>query len=81
MGVGKPHPDIFLKCLEDLGVQPQNSLVFEDSFSGVKSALSAGAKVIAITTSHEASEFEGVEMAIPDFTEMNFEIIKGFIKD
>jgi len=76
---GKPHPDIFLKCFEELGIEPQNGLVFEDSFSGVKSANSAGAKVIAITTSHEASEFEGVEMAVQDFTQMGLNTIKSIL--
>jgi beta-phosphoglucomutase len=78
---GKPYPDIFLKCFEKMGIDPQNGLIFEDSFSGVKSGLDAGAKVVAVTTSHDASEFEGVEMAIPDFTEMDLETIQKILGD
>jgi len=76
---GKPNPDIYLKCIKELNVKPQNCLVFEDSFSGVQSAINAGAKVIGVTTTHEASEFEGVEMTISDFTEMDFNTIQKIL--
>lgn len=45
---GKPAPDIFLKCAEDLGLQPSECLVLEDSPSGVKAAHAAGERVIMI---------------------------------
>ncbi|MFC2124233.1 HAD family hydrolase [Bacteroidota bacterium] len=78
---GKPHPDIYLKCFKELDVEPQNCLVFEDSFSGVRSAVKAGGKVVGVTTTHDASEFEGVEMAIPDFTEMKLNTIQKILGD
>lgn len=37
---GKPHPDIYLKGAEMLGVDPKNILVFEDSLTGAKSVFS-----------------------------------------
>jgi HAD superfamily hydrolase (TIGR01509 family) len=73
---GKPHPEIFQKCIAALGVKPNNCVVFEDSISGINSALNAGIKVIALTTTHESSEFSGVEMAIADFTGMNLKTIR-----
>ncbi len=33
---GKPHPDIFLEAARELGVRPENSIVFEDAISGVE---------------------------------------------
>lgn len=45
---GKPHPDIFLKVAEDLGVKPENCLVFEDTHAGVIAGKSAGMQVVAI---------------------------------
>ncbi len=45
---GKPSPDIFLKVAEDLGVSPEQCLVFEDTHAGVLAAKNAGMKVIAV---------------------------------
>ncbi|MGN0335008.1 MAG: HAD family hydrolase [Lachnospiraceae bacterium] len=45
---GKPAPDIYLKVAEDLGVSPQNCLVFEDIPNGIRAGKSAGMTVIAV---------------------------------
>lgn len=45
---GKPHPEIFLKAAEALGVPPQECLVFEDSPAGVAAAIAAGMGCVAI---------------------------------
>lgn len=39
---GKPYPDIFLKAAAKIGVEPSKCLVFEDSYAGIKSAVTAG---------------------------------------
>ena len=38
----KPHPEIFLKTAEALGVLPENCCVIEDSYSGIRAAFTAG---------------------------------------
>ena len=48
----KPHPEIYLRAADDLGVSPANCVVFEDSHSGVRAARSAGMKVIGICTTY-----------------------------
>lgn len=45
---GKPAPDIYLKACEILNVNPQNSVAFEDSPNGLKSASGAGLKAVMI---------------------------------
>ena len=47
----KPHPDIFLKAAEKAGFAPQETVVVEDSLSGVLAAQRAKMKAIAVTTS------------------------------
>ena len=44
----KPSPEPYLKAAESLGVAPQDILAFEDSGSGVASALAAGMTCVAV---------------------------------
>jgi len=45
---GKPDPAIFLKVCEDLGVLPQECIVFEDIPNGILAAKNAGMVCVAI---------------------------------
>jgi beta-phosphoglucomutase family hydrolase len=47
---GKPDPEIFLKSAEKLGVEPKDSIVFEDALGGFEAAHRAGMKSIGIAT-------------------------------
>ncbi|UZR93880.1 HAD family hydrolase [Chondrinema litorale] len=38
----KPHPETFLKCAEQMGVEPQFCQVFEDGEPGLKAAIDGG---------------------------------------
>lgn len=46
----KPDPEIYLKAAQCLQTAPENAIVFEDSFSGVKAARSAGMRVVGVRT-------------------------------
>lgn len=71
---GKPAPDLYLRAAEKIGVSPTDSLVIEDSRSGVASAHNAGiGQIIALgpLESHKNLEkLEGVTMVISDFHEL-----------
>lgn len=45
---GKPHPDIFLFAAGQMNVAPTDSLVIEDSASGVRGAVAAGMTAIGL---------------------------------
>ncbi|NIS83478.1 MAG: HAD-IA family hydrolase [Anaerolineales bacterium] len=47
---GKPDPEIYRLTTSALAIPPEESLVIEDSPSGVKAALGAGVNVIAVST-------------------------------
>ncbi len=53
----KPNPEVFLKCAELLGVEPESCIVFEDVPKGAEAALNAGMKAVIITTTHAEEEF------------------------
>ena len=63
----KPDPEIYLQAAERLGVTPANCIVFEDSITGVKAARAAGTRVVAIETTHRASELAPVAISIRNF--------------
>ena len=44
----KPHPDIFLRAAEELGEDPRDCVIIEDSLNGVRSANAAGGFVIMV---------------------------------
>lgn len=46
----KPDPEIYLLLANELQIAPPESLVIEDSVTGVQAALNAGMKCIAVTT-------------------------------
>jgi HAD superfamily hydrolase (TIGR01509 family) len=45
---GKPAPDVYFEAAARLGVPPDRSAAVEDSTNGIRSAASAGMKVVAI---------------------------------
>lgn len=45
---GKPHPDIYVRAAEQLGVPAETCLVIEDSLSGIAAAKAAKMRVAAI---------------------------------
>ena len=57
----KPHPDIYLLAMKRLGVAPQDCLIVEDAVAGVASAIAAGARCLALTTSFSAGELTGAD--------------------
>lgn len=49
---GKPHPDIYLRAMEKLGIKGERCLVLEDSPNGIKAGKAAGAYVLAVPNEH-----------------------------
>jgi HAD superfamily hydrolase (TIGR01509 family) len=49
---GKPHPEIYLKTIARLHVQPRQSIVLEDSTAGAQAGKNAGAYTIAVPSDY-----------------------------
>lgn len=65
---GKPYPDPYLLAIERLAIKACQAIVFEDSKSGVKSAVAAGAYCVGI--GGEELINCGAKLAIADFLDV-----------
>lgn len=66
---GKPDPECYLMAAEQMDIDPENIIVFEDSVSGVKAASTAGATVIGVNEEEltETLKSEGAVLVQRDF--------------
>jgi HAD superfamily hydrolase (TIGR01509 family) len=67
----KPDPAAYRAALRRLGADPERSLAFEDSRSGVAAARDAGLAVIGMTTTLDGATLldAGATLAVADFTD------------
>ena len=56
---GKPHPEPYRKAAALLGVKPADCLAIEDSPTGVRSAVAAGCRVIAVPNAVDVRKGRG----------------------
>ncbi len=68
---GKPDPLPYQTALNQLGLQPDEALVFEDSPTGVRAATAAGIPTIGVTSTHSDATLRqlGAIFTIADFTD------------
>lgn len=76
----KPHPEVYLKSADALGVSPQQAMVFEDSFSGVTAGKAAGMKVTGVLTSHKKEDLPPCAAYIRDYRDINAATVKSLLK-
>lgn len=75
----KPDPEIYLLAADELGLQPSECLVFEDSFMGIKSAHNAQMKVVGVATTHTREVLAAnsePDFIIDDFTQIDLNRLK-----
>lgn len=51
----KPHPETFLRCAEQMGIEPIGCQVFEDGVLGMQAARTAGMMVTDVTKYYEVT--------------------------
>ena len=65
----KPSPEGYLFTAKQLGVKPEDCLVFEDSPPGITAAKAAGMIAIGLLTTYPAERLTDADQVITDFTE------------
>lgn len=71
MTVAKPDPAPYKLCLEKLEISPKEAIVFEDSRSGINSAVGAGIYTVGVSSTHEPESLleVGASIVINDFSD------------
>ncbi|QIN83594.1 HAD-IA family hydrolase [Rubrobacter tropicus] len=67
----KPDPAPYNEALKRLGVSPEEALAFEDSVSGITSAVDAGIPTVGVASTQEPGRLSeaGVFVVVEDFTD------------
>lgn len=77
---GKPAPDIYLKVAEDLGVPPENCLVFEDIPNGMRAGKAAGMTVIGVEDEHAKKYKNEIDEICDYFIKDYYDMLEGKIE-
>ena len=67
----KPDPDCYLQAAARLGVPPEQCVVFEDSFNGLRSGRAAAMRVVGLSTTNAAADITPLaDIVIGDYTQL-----------
>ena len=70
LGVGKPDPAPYTHALKQFNLLPQQAIAFEDSPSGIRSAVAAGINTVGIASTHDPQTLYslGATLVVSDFS-------------
>ena len=76
---GKPDPEPYLKGAALLGLPASECVVFEDAPAGIRAGKSAGARVLALTTTAEEEELKraGADWILPGYSDLSIAPANG----
>lgn len=74
---GKPDPEVFEKSAAALGCEPHHCVVFEDAHVGIDAGLGAGARVIAVATTHPIETLGDADVAVESLSEVDWAMVKA----
>jgi HAD superfamily hydrolase (TIGR01509 family) len=76
----KPAPDIYLKTVQTLQVEPGNTVALEDSEPGCRAAKQAGLKAVAIPNRFsERQDLAIADLVVKSATELNLERLAALV--
>ncbi|NUR84759.1 MAG: HAD-IA family hydrolase, partial [Nonomuraea sp.] len=69
---GKPDPAGFLLGARELGADPGDCVVFEDSLAGIAAAKAAGMRCVGVTTTYARNELSDADLVVADLTAIDW---------
>jgi beta-phosphoglucomutase len=76
--LSKPHPAVFLKGAELLGIEPAKTVVFEDAQSGVQAAKAGEFYCVGIGRKEDLT---GADQVVPDLSFITIEKLKNWLNN
>ncbi|MFM7425555.1 MAG: HAD family hydrolase [Elainella sp.] len=75
--LGKPDPLPYREALRQLKLEPSQAIAFEDSPSGIRSAVGADVLTVAIASTHAPALLEqlGASLVVEDFTDPRLQVL------
>lgn len=67
---GKPDPEPYLLAASQLGIAPSECVVVENAPAGIQAALNACMRVIAVATTHSATELTSADILAGSITDV-----------
>ena len=74
---GKPDPEPYQKAIDRLGIPADQCVVIEDAPAGIRSARSAGAKVIGVTTTNPPSALNEANAIIRHLNDLQLSVVEN----
>lgn len=74
---GKPHPEAYLRGAELLGVKPEACVVVEDAPSGIRAAVAAGMRVIAVATTYRKEELSEADKVLNSLVQIEIVVSRS----
>jgi sugar-phosphatase len=71
---GKPNPEGYLTAAAVLGYDIARCVVIEDSPAGIAAGREAGARTVAVATSHDATDLIGADVVVPNLASCAVEL-------
>jgi HAD superfamily hydrolase (TIGR01509 family) len=87
---GKPDPAVYRVALRLLNgvepwprplIRPQECLVVEDSLAGIRAALAAGMKVVAVATTYPAHELTAADLVLPNLSGVSLDRVEALFAE
>ena len=76
----KPDPEPYRLAMKKLGLMTNECVVIEDSPVGIESAIAAGVRCIALTTSFDRHRLKKANLIVDSFSELTIEKIDELLK-
>ncbi len=77
----KPHPHPYLEMLSRIDVEPQNTVIIEDSIQGLRSAIASGGHVIALKGSVPYDNLEIAHKIVGHLDEITMSFLEDLLLD